>query len=239
MVNYNSNNEQFKSINFILDVFSSDIYEGITWVMRPVVGTVDYLRSMHRLYQVQKELDQILRMDYGTREKLMDALTDIVSINIYEEDLEGVEMKLEDQISVLEDFDESFKKLKSFSSNLESNQQTELYRIVLRKLNGRLSSIRDEIRFKMWDENEDTKQLLILDQTFFLIQELIKEAIKKVNDTDLWIMINVSLLRIEAFHRDKISFDDLQDDVTELSMYNLDLETIPRNYNAVFEAIEA
>lgn len=239
MVNYYSNNNQFESINFILDVFSSDIYESITWAMRPVVGTVDYLRSMHRLYQVQKELDQILRMDYDTREKLMDALTDIVSINIYEEDLEKIDMKLENQISVLEDFDESFKKLKSFSSNLESKQQTELYRIVLRKLNGRLSSIRDEIRFKMWDENEDTKQLLILDQTFFLIQELIKEAIKKVNDADLWIMINVSLLRIEAFHRDKISFDDLQDDVTELSMYNLDLEKIPRNYNAVFEAIGA
>lgn len=239
MVNYYSNNNQFESINFILDVFSSDIYESITWAMRPVVGTVDYLRSMHRLYQVQKELDQILRMDYDTREKLMDALTDIVSINIYEEDLEKIDMKLEDQISVLEDFDESFKKLKSFSSNLESKQQTDLYRIVLRKLNGRLSSIRDEIRFKMWDENEDTKQLLILDQAFFLIQELIKEAIKKVNDADLWIMINVSLLRIEAFHRDKISFDDLQDDVTELSMYNLDLDKIPRNYNAVFEAIGA
>lgn len=239
MVNYYSNKNQFESINFILDVFSSDIYESITWAMRPVVGTVDYLRSMHRLYQVQKELDQILRMDYDTREKLMDALTDIVSINIYEEDLEKIDMKLEDQISFLEDFDESFKKLKSFSSNLESKQQTVLYRIVLRKLNGRLSSIRDEIRFKMWDENENTKQLLVLDQTFFLIQELIKEAIKKVNDVDLWIMINISLLRIEAFHRDKISFDDLQDDVTELSMYNLDLDKIPRNYNAVFEAIGA
>lgn len=239
MVNYYSNNNQFESINFILDVFSSDIYESITWAMRPVVGTVDYLRSMHRLYQVQKELDQILRMDYDTREILMDALTDIVAINIYEEDLEKIDMKLENQISVLEDFDESFKKLKSFSSNLESKQQTELYRIVLRKLNGRLSSIRDEIRFKMWDENEDTKQLLILDQAFFLIQELIKEAIKKVNDADLWIMINVSLLRIEAFHRDKISFDDLQDDVTQLSMYNLDLDKIPRNYNAVFEVIGA
>lgn len=239
MVNYYSNKNQFESINFILDVFSSDIYESITWAMRPVVGTVDYLRSMHRLYQVQKELDQILRMDYDTREKLMDALTDIVAINIYEEDLEKIDMKLEDQISILEDFDESFKKLKSFSSNLESKQQTVLYRIVLRKLNGRLSSIRDEIRFKMWDENEDTKQLLILDQAFFLIQELIKEAIKKVNDADLWIMINVSLLRIEAFHRGKISFDDLQNDVTELSMYNLDLDKIPRNYNAVFEAIGA
>ncbi|MBW6470283.1 MAG: hypothetical protein K0A90_03575 [Methanosarcinaceae archaeon] len=239
MVNYYSNNNQFKSINFILDVYSSDIFESITWAMRPVVGTVDYLRSMHRLYQIQKELDQIIRMDYDTREKLLNALTDIVSINIYEEDIEEIEIKLEEQMSHMKNFNESFKKLKLFSTNLEPHQQTELYRIVLRKLNGRLSSIRDEIRFKMWDENEDTKQLLVLDQSFFLILELIKEATKKVDNVNLWLKINISLLRIEAFHRGKISFDDLQNDVTELSMYNLNLESIPRNYNAVFEAIEA
>lgn len=235
---YSSNN-QFKSINYILDVFSSDIFESVTLVMRPVIGTVDYLRSMHRLYQIQKELDQILRMDFETREKLLDALTDIISINIYEEDLGTIENKLEGQITILQDFDESFKKLKIFSMNLEPRQQTELFRITLRKLNGKISSIRDEIKFKIWDKTENTNQLLVLYQYFFNIQELIKESLKKVDDVDIWIMINVSLLRIEAFHRGKISFQDLQDDVTELSLFNFNDELITRNYNAVFEVLEA
>lgn len=235
---YSSNN-QFKSINYILDVFSSDIFESVTLVMRPVIGTVDYLRSMHRLYQIQKELDQILRMDFETREKLLDALTDIISINIYEEDLGTIGNKLEDQITISQDFDESFKKLKIFSMNLEPRQQTELFRITLRKLNGKISSIRDEIKFKIWDKTENTNQLLVLDQYFFNIQELIKESLKKVDDVDIWIMINVSLLRIEAFHRGKISFQDLQDDVTELSLFNFNDELITRNYNAVFEVLEA
>lgn len=235
---YSSNN-QFKSINYILDVFSSDIFESVTLVMRPVIGTVDYLRSMHRLYQIQKELDQILRMDFETREKLLDALTDIISINIYEEDLGTIENKLEGQITILQDFDESFKKLKIFSMNLEPRQQTELFRITLRKLNGKISSIRDEIKFKIWDKTENTNQLLVLNQYFFNIQELIKESLKKVDDVDIWIMINVSLLRIEAFHRGKISFQDLQDDVTELSLFNFNDELITRNYNAVFEVLEA
>ena len=235
---YSSNN-QFKSINYILDVFSSDIFESVTLVMRPVIGTVDYLRSMHRLYQIQKELDQILKMDFETRETLLEALTDIISINIYEDDLVTIENKLEDQIAILQDFDESFKKLKSFSTNLEPRQQTELFRITLRKLNGRITSIREEIKFKIWDKAEDTNQLLILDQFFFNIQELIKESLKKVDDVDIWIMINISLLRIEAFHRGKISFQDLQNDVTELSLFNFNDELIPRNYNAVFEVLEA
>ena len=235
---YSSNN-QFKSINYILDVFSSDIFESVTLVMRPVIGTVDYLRSMHRLYQIQKELDQILRMDFETREKLLDALTDIISINIYEEDLGTIANKLEGQITILQDFDESFKKLKIFSMNLEPRQQTELFRITLRKLNGKISSIRDEIKFKIWDKTENTNQLLVLNQYFFNIQELIKESLKKVDDVDIWIMINVSLLRIEAFHRGKISFQDLQDDVTELSLFNFNDELITRNYNAVFEVLEA
>jgi len=237
-VHYSSNN-QFKSINYILDVFSSDIFESVTLVMRPVIGTVDYLRSMHRLYLIQKELDQILRIDFETREKLLEALTDIISINIYEEDLGTIENKLEDQITILQDFDESFKKLKSFSINLEPRQQTELFRITLRKINGKISSIRDEIKFKIRDKAENANQLLVLDQYFFNIQELIKESLKKVDDVDIWIMINVSLLRIEAFHRGKISFKDIHDDVTELSLLNLNDALIPRNYNAVFEVLEA
>ena len=237
-VHYSSNN-QFKSINYILDVFSSDIFESVTLVMRPVIGTVDYLRSMHRLYQIQKELDQILRIDFETREKFLEALTDIISINIYEEDLGTIENKLEDQITILQDFDESFKKLKSFSINLEPRQQTELFRITLRKINGKISSIRDEIKFKIRDKAENANQLLVLDQYFFNIQELIKESLKKVDDVDIWIMINVSLLRIEAFHRGKISFKDIHDDVTELSLLNLNDALIPRNYNAVFEVLEA
>jgi len=84
----NYSNAQYRSINFILDVFSSDIFEIITWIMRPAVGAVDYLRSMHRLYAVKNELHQILNLDYETRERLLNALTDIVSINIYEEDID-------------------------------------------------------------------------------------------------------------------------------------------------------
>ncbi len=82
-------NPQYKSINFILDVFSSDIFEIITWIRRPVVGAVDYLRSMHKLYNIQNELNQILNLEYDTREKLLDALTDIVSIQKY-----GINMRM-------------------------------------------------------------------------------------------------------------------------------------------------
>lgn len=232
-------NSQYQSINFILDVFSTEIFEIITWIRRPVVGAVDYLRPMHKLYQIQNELNKILILDYDTREKLLDALTDIVSINIYEEDIEEIEKKIEHKLSELKEFDDTFKKLKTFTKKLDSNQRSEVYRLSLRKLNGKVTSIRDEIRSKIWDINEDSRQLLVLDQMFFLIQELIKEVIKKVADIDLWIMISISLLRVEAFHRGKITFEDLQADISELSLLSLKEETIPKNYNAVFEALEA
>lgn|GEM_PF-1267855 len=239
MESYYSNNTQYKSINFILDVFSTEIFEIITWMRRPVVSAIDYLRPTRRLYQVQNELNQILTLDYATREKLLDALTDIVSVDIYEEDIEDIEKRLEGKLSELKEFDETFNKLKMFTTRLDSHQRSEVYKLTLRKLNGRVTSIRDEIKSKIWDINEDSRQLLVLDQIFFLIQELIKEAIKKVDDFDLWIMISISLLRIEAFHRGKITFEDLQHDVSQLSLFNLKDETIPKNYNAVFEVLEA
>jgi len=232
-------NTQYKSINFILDVFSSDIFEIITWIRRPVVGAVDYLRSMHKLYNIQNELNQILNLEYATREKLLDALTDIVSINIYEEDLEEIEKRLESKLSDLKEFDETFKRLKTITKKLDSHQRYEVNRLALIKLNGRISSIREEIKSKIWDKNENASQLLVLDQMFFLIQELIREGIKKVDDIDIWIMLSISLLRIEAFHRGKITFEALQDDVSELRFFYIKEETIPKNYNAVFEVLEA
>ncbi|CAG0995501.1 MAG: hypothetical protein MPEBLZ_02333 [Candidatus Methanoperedens nitroreducens] len=234
-----SPNAQYKSITFILDVFSSDIFEIITWIRRPVVGAADYLRSMRRLYTVQNELNQILNVDYETRERLLNALTEIVSINIYEEDIDEIEKKLEDKISELKDFDESFKKLKIFTAKLDAYQQFEIFRLSLIKLNGRISSIREEIKSKIWDKKENTGQLLVLDQMFFLIQELIKEAIKNPEKVELWTRTAISLLKLEAFHRGKITFDDLQDYISELSILTLRAESIPKNYNAIFEVLEA
>ena len=232
-------NAQYKSINFILDVFSSDIFEIITWIRRPVVGAADYLRSMRRLYTVQNELDQILNVDYETRERLLNALTDIVSINIYEEDIVEIEKRLEDKISETKDFDVSFKKLKTFTAKLDAHQQFEVYRLSLIKLNGRISSIRDGIKSKIWDKKENTGQLLVLDQMFFLIQELIKDAIKNPEKVDFWTRIAVSLLKLEAFHRGKITYDELQDYISELSILTLRAESVPKNYNAIFEVLEA
>jgi hypothetical protein len=232
-------NAQYKSINFILDVFSSDIFEIITWIRRPVVGAVDYLRSMRRLYTVQNELNQISNVDYETRERLLNALTDIVSINIYEEDIGEIEKRLEDKISEMKDFDESFKKLKTFTAKLDTHQQFEVYRLSLIKLNGRISSIRDGIKSKIWDKKENTGQLLVLDQMFFLIQELIKDAIKNPEKVELWTRIAVSLLKLEAFHRGKITYDELQDYISELSILTLRAEFVPKNYSAIFEVLEA
>ncbi|KAB2947337.1 MAG: hypothetical protein OIN90_05125 [Candidatus Methanoperedens sp.] len=166
-------------------------------------------------------------------------MTEIVSINIYEEDIDEIEKKLEDKISELKDFDESFKKLKIFTAKLDAYQQFEIFRLSLIKLNGRISSIREEIKSKIWDKKENTGQLLVLDQMFFLIQELIKEAIKNPEKVELWTRTAISLLKLEAFHRGKITFDDLQDYISELSILTLRAESIPKNYNAIFEVLEA
>ncbi|MCZ7361882.1 MAG: hypothetical protein O8C58_00850 [Candidatus Methanoperedens sp.] len=74
---------------------------------------------------------------------------------------------------------------------------------------------------------------------FFLIQELIKDAIKNPEKVELWTRIAISLLKLEAFHRGKITFDELQDYISELSILTLRAESVPKNYNAIFEVLEA
>ncbi len=75
------------------------------------------------MFQLIGHTTQILTLDYATREKLLDALTDIVSVDIYEEDIEEIEKRLEGKISELKEFDETFKKLKMFATRLDSHQR--------------------------------------------------------------------------------------------------------------------
>ncbi len=238
MEDYSSDNE-YRSINLILDDFSSDIFDGITWIMRPVVGAVDYLKRMHKLYQVQRELKQISNLDSASKEKFLDLMTDIVTVDIYNVNLDEFKKVIENKISETEDFKETFEKLDSFLNRLDGHQSAFIRTHSLRRLNGRIASIREEIKSRIWDENENSGHLLVLDQMFFLIQELIKKTLKNINDPKLWIWLAVSLFRIEAFHRAKIPFEAFQEYISDLSTISIDDKFIPINYEVAFEVLEA
>lgn len=228
------NISQYKSINSILGSFYSDLFDGITMVMRPVIGGVDYLHSMHRAVLVQRELDKISHWNYETRERLLDALTDIVSTDVYDEEFV---YKLENKLSKLEEFNETFKQLDQFMTKLDRQQKIEIIRLSLNKLNGRISSIRNQINSKIWDRNEDANQLFILDQVLYLTEKLIDDALKKKMDTKSLALIIFVLLKIEAFHRSKITLDDFQDFISELSFLDIKEEPVSTNYNAIFDAL--
>lgn len=230
--------DEFAPINSILNSFSTDMFDGITLIMRPVVGGIDYLRSMHQSYLFQKEINKISQFDFQTREKIIDILTDIVVGRIYDEDF--IE-DLEREVSELDEIKEVFKELNHRRLNIEQNQIHHVLKLSLRKLNGKIVSIRDEINSKMWDDGEDIAQLLLLDQVFYLIQEMIKEALiiplNKLADSNIWNEIIYSLLYIEAFHRKKVSFLEFQDFLSNLSLYNYHENKDMKDSDAIFEVL--
>ncbi len=193
---------------------------------------------MHQASQVQKELDKISYWSFEEREKILDVLTDFISDRtLYDEDFQH---QLEVKISELEEFDKAFKRLSLIIEKIDPLQFRIIFNLSLIKLKGKISSIRDEINAEMWNKDKDVSQLLVLDQIFFLIQELIKEAEKEIDNVGFYFfIIAVSLLKIEAFHRGKITFDDLQNYISDLSSTTLDKNLLPRDYDVVFEALEA
>ncbi|MCS3923229.1 hypothetical protein [Methanosalsum natronophilum] len=230
--------DDFESINSILSSFATDMFDGITFIVRPVVGGIDYLRSMHKSYLFEKEINKISNFDFQTREKILDVLTDIVVDRIYDKDFIEV---LEKKISELNEIEDSFKELDHRRLNIEQKQMHHVLKISLRKLNGRIVSIRDEINFKIWEDNENISQLLILDQIFYLIQEMIKAALntppnKLINST-IWNELIFSLLYIEAFHRNKVSFLELNNFLSGLTLYNYSEGKNPTEKDAIFEAL--
>lgn len=238
MEQYYPTNSQYKSIDSILGAFSSDLFDGITMVMRPVIGGVDYLRYMRRSAVVQRELDKISQWDFEKREKLLDILTDFVSIDAYDEEFVD---KLETKLSELNEFSETFKHLEQLTKGLTGQQQSEIMRISLDKLNGKMFSIRNQISSKMWEKKEDANQLFILDQILYLTQKLIERALeglkKKGSNAKFLALIVFTLLKIEAFRRGKITLDDFQNYISELSFLNFKEEPISKNYSAVFDTL--
>lgn len=224
---------QYKSIISILDSFSSDFFDGITMIMRPVVGGIDYLRYMHKSFLVERELNKLTKLDFDKREQLLDILTDLVSGDVYDA---SFKIKLEEKLSNLEEFKETFEQLGKFTNRLNLNQRNDILRISLNKLNGKISSVRDNINLKMWDKGENVNQLMVLDQILHLIQELISETLKK-KDSKILEVIIFSLLEIEAFHRKKITFETFQQFISELSLYGHQEEPLPRDYNAILETL--
>lgn len=236
---YYPNNSQYKSIDSILGSFYTDIFDGITMVMRPIVGGVDYMRQMRRSAVVQRELDKISHWDFEQRERLLDALTDIVSENVYDDEFIN---KLETKLDGLKEFNENFKYLSQLTKGLEVQQKYEIMRLSLDKLNGRMFSIRNQINAKIWDKKEDANQLFILDQMIYLTQKLIERALlslrKKSYPNAVLSLIVFSLLKLVAFHMGKITLDDFQNFISELSFYDINEEPIS-NYSAIFDALPA
>ena len=230
--------DEFAPIDSILNSFSTDMFDGITFIMRPVVGGIDYLRSMHQSYLFKKEINKISNFDFETREKIIDFFTDIVAGRIFDEEFID---ELERKVSELDEIRDIFKELNHRRLNIEQKQIHHILNLSLRKLNGRIVSIRDEINSRMWDDGEDITQLLLLDQVFYLIQEMIKEALdiphSKLADSNIWNEIIFSLLYIEAFHRKKVSYLDFQNFLSSLSLYNYKESKNVKDNNAIFEAL--
>ncbi len=231
--------DEFGQVNSILNSFSTDMFDGVTFIVRPVVGAIDYLRSMHQSYLFQKEIDKISNFDFETREKFMDILTDLVVDRLYDDEFIN---ELEQKIADFNEISEIFKELSHRKLNIEQKQMHRVFKLSLRKLNGRIVSIRDEINSSMWDDSEDVAQLLLLDQLFYLIQEIINEALdlppnKQKEINDLSHLLAYSLLYIEAFHRSKVSYDDLQSFLSRLSLCNYMLNKNLEDNDAIFETL--
>jgi len=169
----------------------------------------------------------------------MDILTDLVVDRLYDEEFIN---DLERKIADFNEISEIFKELNHRKLNIEQKQMHRVFKLSLRKLNGRIVSIRDEINSSMWDDSEDVAQLLLLDQLFYLIQETINEALdlppnKQKEINDLSHLLTYSLLYIEAFHRSKVSYDDLQSFLSRLSLCNYMLNKSLEDNDAIFETL--
>jgi len=226
------------SINSVLNDFSTDMFDSITFVLRPVFGGIDHLRAMHQAHRFNKSVNKISNLDFEAREKILDAFSDFV---VNRMDDENFIADLDKKISELDEVRDIYKELNIKFSNIDKKQQYHILDLSLRKLNGRIVSIRDQINSTMWAGGNNVAQLLALDQVFHLIQETLKsildEPINEANVNYALTKLIFALLYIEAFKRDKISFDDFQDFLVDFSLFDYRRKKNFKDNDAVFEIL--
>lgn len=223
------------SIDLVLDSFSSDIFDGIILAMRPIVGGIDYLKRMHKTVLLQKQLNKMSRWDDETREKLMDIMTDLVSFQTNDKKFKA---ELENKISELDEISETFTQLNHIFESIDGRQILQILKISLAKLDGKITSIRNELNSNMWDENNDINQLLVVDQMFYLIKEIIHSALLEPKpDSKSFTLITHSLLYIEAFHRNKVTFEDIKNQLSELNLSVHKMKSFTHTNDTIFEVL--
>ena len=197
----------------VISDFSDKLYNGTVSLFQPLTSGKEIFKKMRKrhLYNI---LDYITRFSPESQEKLIDVFTDFVSLESIELNIK-FKKKLKEAIDN-EEIRSKFEFAEEYFKTLKPSDKQRIFRLSIIKSLGDISSLRNEVNFRMWEKNAVLDELMIIDQILYKIEEILRKNLHNFKhisrDLDYCLYL---ILRLEAFGRKKIDFNQLKISLSE------------------------
>jgi hypothetical protein len=225
----------------VLNDFSSEIFTDTMRIYKPIISGRQIVRRTSATLSL-KTIDKIINLDHDEQDKLLDMFSDFVAVP-FEEDWSKFIKKLNDKSKSHLEFKKSFDTLDKYFKKLDKYQQSLIIRFSINKLRGEIQSIRNEINDRLLMKNANRRELLVIDQILYYMENVLYltsfgKFIKKSEKSKIQKELGFSLyllLRLEAYRRNKIKLDDLEEDLSSSNFSPNEKYIKPSEYHLIKE----
>lgn len=172
MINVDSFGDYSSGVGLLND-FSSDIYRDTLRLYKPIVsGERIVKRTAANLSLLS--INKLLQFTDENQDALLEIFTDFVSVS-FEGDWDRFVDRLNDKIKENPKFKEIFDSLDTYFDKLDKYQKSRIIRLTVNKLSGEIESIRNEINDRLLFKESNKKELLLIDQILYFMQNVLQK----------------------------------------------------------------
>ncbi|RLD97568.1 MAG: hypothetical protein DRI92_05430 [Aquificota bacterium] len=211
------------TVRHVLEDKASELYTCCMGIYRPVTqGKIVLSKIRKDRYRI--DVRKVLEIDLKMKIQILDILSDVVTENRDISELPQLMDELDKAISKLEKMKDTFRKIDNLFKRLNESEREKIFKTAIFVTRRNVESLRDFLGWMLWEgELDDVRDFLVVDQVLVTVRDILSHTLLK--DVRSWekraLMLAVALwllLRLWAYKRRKISPDDLERDLSALSL---------------------
>lgn len=215
--------ESTLTVRHVLEDKASELYTCCMGIYRPVTqGKIVLSKIRKGRYQV--DIRKVLEVDLKTKMRILDILSDVVAKKRNISKLPQLVDELDGAISKLEKMKDAFRRMDNLFKRLNESEREKIFKTAIFVTRRNVESLRDFLGWMLWEgELDDVRDFIVVDQVLVTVRDVLSYTL--VENVKSWekraYMLAITLwllLRLWTYKRGKISPDDLEKDLSSLSL---------------------
>lgn len=200
-----------------VEFYANDYHMMVLGSIRPIICTPEPIKKMRRHYY--HDIEKVLKWDEETKEKLIDILTDVVSVqSFYHLDFKFWLDEIERKLKELREF-EILQRLKGYLEHIDSIQRKRIIKMAVNRIISHIDTILRELILQMpYIDDKSVKESFIIGSMLRLIRNLL-EVYLRIEDNHLLMVSTTLTLRFASYVKEKLTLSDIQKDISSCAKY--------------------